>query len=258
MGKRLLSWCKRANLWWLYVSLKYLLPAALTGVAAWVSAERTTWSVVAFIVAILLNYLWVYLADCERGTIRDNARELNADMAGNVSAVIRSIQSRFDKSIKPTAFVERCVGLQQNFLTYIVDVASESLAVRRETVSANWMVLTDHNSLVLEVFDRNVVGRQVIDLSLDGHQAGAVVAFKSQDVTVVPDTHDEPVRHMFRANCPYRAIISIPVTVDQVVVGVVNIDSTVPHSLPIDLADELLDAVYLIGLVEVLKDGSRP
>ncbi|NJK33187.1 MAG: GAF domain-containing protein [Deltaproteobacteria bacterium] len=128
-------------------------------------------------------------------------------------------------------------------------------------IRANWMELSqDGRELVLKRFDRSQIDRDKtkrLDLSEGVRLEGAVKAARTWEVVLVPDTRAPEFEGVFRSECPYRTILSIPV-IGTTLLGVVNVDCSEPGRLDESILDDILDIVYLIGLVEEVRRLGKP
>jgi hypothetical protein len=182
------------------------------------------------------------------------------EATGNLSALLRLLEARNARSITPTQLEERLNDLQGRLLLQIVAVMELARALGRGVVSANWVVRDPNNPDVFRVvrYDRNRVDR-VAGRAHEIRQGlpGAAEAFLKGDVCLVADTQAEDTRAHFTDNRSYRTILSIPVRVrDGFVLGVVNVDGTIPRTFQVEDAYLISDAAYVIGLCETLKGKS--
>jgi len=139
--------------------------------------------------------------------------------------------------------------IRAGLLTIIVDKTKELLQETASDVyTANLMIADDaKRTLSLVQFSREHSGRRRIDLAYGAPGAG--VAIQEGRPVYIPDIRDPDLKALFREDAPYRSILSLPVICAHQRVGVVNVDSTKPEDLPMDLlADHLDPYVQLIGL----------
>ncbi len=265
-GSHIVQKIEQIGLYWLYRWLGYLLPAITAGLGVWIgiSAASTgnwpdTLPIILFAVALLLAALLRYLADCELASVRERYGDLNRNMAGNIGAVIRLIRDRLARNVTPTQVRERCAALRSGILRTIVDMTSATLRAEPVRISANWMAVVDNNkrTLRLKDFALNTIGREYTNLPLDGDRVGAVVAFHEHEACLVKDTKAKEVAGWFRADAPYRCILSVPVIVDGEVLGIVNIDSTKREDLNFGLAGDVVDGIYLVGLLDIMPKALK-
>ena len=247
-GSHIVQKIEQIGLYWLYRWLGYLLPAITAGLGVWIgisAASTDNWPdtllIILFTTALLLAAFLRYLADCELASVQKRYGDLNHNMAGNISAVIRLIRDRLARNVTPTQVHERCAALRSGILRTIVDMTSATLHAEPVRISANWMAVVGNKMLRLKDFALHTIGRQHLDLPLDGDRVGAVVAFHEHEACLVKDTKAKEVADWFRADAPYRCILSVPVIVDGEVLGIVNIDSTKHEDLSFGLAGDVVD-----------------
>lgn len=193
----------------------------------------------------------------------ETVRRLNTDAMGHLSVLASLIRQRREspREMSPRQFALSLQSLQQHLLTHIINVLQVQLELDdARTLSANWCLLdADNRTFSVRVYDRNMPNRQPTPRrkhSVAPGMPGASEAFLSREVCVVKDTADYP--EAFPDNPPYRSILSLPVVTADIVVGVVNVDASVPGILDTDLQHFVQDAAYIIGVCEVLRiDGQR-
>ncbi|MBX3388144.1 MAG: GAF domain-containing protein [Phycisphaeraceae bacterium] len=181
--------------------------------------------------------------------------ELNSDAAGATGQLVEALD---DRSRNQPKFQSQVEHLQTAILANIADCLSQHLGLDRRVISANWSVLQVQEGKEYFVplrYDRHDVRRAHGSRSheLASDKPGASRALLTGKVTLVPDTQSSDMLPFFPDSPAYRSILSIPVTVRNSRLGVVNIDATEPNLLSLDLETLVADLAYLIGLCEHLK-----
>lgn len=186
--------------------------------------------------------------------------QMNSDLASILATALRTAEQRANgkKDLSRPAYNEELKRLQQGLLTHCVRVLSDmSLAdLPERALSANW-TLRGEGDFIVVVYDREHLMRPAGRTHpINKSAPGASQAFLTGDISLVPNTESEETREFFTPGATYRAILSIPAINAKTgrVIGVVNVDSTTAETLSITDAQLILDAVYTIGLLELLKD----
>lgn len=252
---------------WLYATVGYLAPVAFAATGVWLGLSKAStnpeastkpWLLGLFVASAAATALWRYLADCEPIAIREQYWHLKGNMAGNVARIASLVLCRSRRNSNRTEFIERCRSLQSQILRTIVDDVSDTTRAHHGQITANWMVPSGGKLVLKEFALHNDVSRRYIELPLDGELPGAPEAFHQQEIVLIPDIQAEQYLDHFRSDAPYRCILSIPVYLSASdTLGVVNIDSTRPNHLHKGLAKDVQDGIYLVGLLEQLKDREK-
>jgi hypothetical protein len=148
--------------------------------------------------------------------------------------------------------------IQASTLSVIVDKTEQFCLepANDGIISANFMV-ADNNAQILrlKVFDRQRADRLHVDVPFGNPGAG--VAISTRKTVYVRDVTIPDLRPYFRAEAPYRSILSIPVYCAHCCIGVVNVDSTKPDGFrrQSELVDHLRPYVEMIGMSECMTGG---
>jgi GAF domain-containing protein len=271
-GRRLLRWLEQAGLGRDHPLAHFSAPLLLG--AAWIWAVVAPGPVAFSAVVACFAYqgLLSYLSGADALTQRDARQEvwervekLNADTMGHLAVLMRVYRERAaePERMSPLAFRLVVTGIQQNLLAHLVDAAAEHHGLRdRRALSANWAMEepeTGAGWFRPLLYDRNMSDRQPSTrrrYPIAADAAGAPEAFRTGQVALVPDTQAPEARPWFRADAPYRCVLSFPVKAGDEVLGVVNLDAVEPAMLDHETAHLIRHVAYLVGLCETLKQNA--
>lgn len=254
-----------------------LFPGPISAIPAgiWLEHGVTVWSVSSFVGASSLGLLTVYLAGAEAVTIGDAEAELKArlhrvnnGMAGltaELASIVRSRQRQGEGfRASPTKVREQLRALQVQLLAHVVDVVRLELKLDAAdpSLSANWCARRTGSDrpdgFQAVLYDRPMQDRRpdpsTWKIIKDG-RPGASASFHSKKVVLTDVTVARKADpSAFPVDARYQAILTIPVMRGRHVIGVVNLDDEQVGRLEQHHASLVVDVVYLIGLIDDIRE----
>lgn len=173
---------------------------------------------------ILADYFKDFHKDRRRVKERGKEEVIFEQLAGLIRDLSRPLYREKDNYAR---FIDRILHATENMARIVYKKPDGS----RERLSANLMVVSSQAPPVLEIkyWGTQLEGREDLQLEVDleSPAPGAPTAFVTQEPQYIPDTKASEVQEHFPQDKDYRAIISIPVTIeDGSVFAVINIDSS--------------------------------
>ncbi|QDU70283.1 hypothetical protein [Mucisphaera calidilacus] len=237
----------------------------------WLGISLSTSSVTASTVVAICLVLQHYLDEVAKAHDATSFRnqidllaQFHQDAGGNLAQIANVFAKRHRNGSNPRlgkdAYQTELRNLQQHFLSHVTTVLDSAITAPAETrpsLTANWCKRGrgEHAEFFkVFVYDRHMTHRVVSDENwkpIAEDVPGASRSFLYNVVSLVEDTRSPSVA-MYFDNPSYAGILSIPVSCNGSVLGVVNIDSTQANLLETDHDKVIIDVAYMVGLCELL------
>lgn len=200
----------------------------------------------------------------QRAAMDSRERALDAislDTAGYLRRLLKELIAKRDVQKRPDEFAAELRNLQQRLLDQVRRHLRSSSELRGD-IWCNWVVAEsagDEFSVQVANEDHS---RQRKRHPIAEGIPGASRAFLTHDAQIVTDTHAPEIAEHFDQSAPYRSILSVPVSIDVEpgdprMIGVLNVDSSVPNEFELRHVNLVAEYAYLTGICQVFIDDPR-
>lgn len=212
----------------------------------------------------LVTLVWVCVALAIADFLKDYydksswkaAKEDDEIFLGTISKAIDRVVSSY--SGPGSSNDERPIGFLLHSVESLTKLILKTSEVDGVAICANVMLPNeDGTKLRTRYWGSQLEGREDIELEvdIDSPLVGAPTAYASKRPVYVHDTWDEKWAQHFDREKPYRSILSIPIfgTNCTDVIGVLNIDSTVPNGFGETFEKVKLVVYRLKSLIHLIR-----